>query len=79
MTSRAAGPHRDALALLGRRADHRDAERALLGAGWTACGAGDWVIALRSPDGTAAARISPFDPTGPISLWRGSRKPSGDS
>jgi hypothetical protein len=45
--------------------DHRDVENALLGAGWTPCGAGDWAIALRSPDGTAAARISPFDPTGP--------------
>ncbi|MFI5892455.1 nitroreductase family deazaflavin-dependent oxidoreductase [Actinoplanes sp. NPDC051513] len=56
-----AGP----LATLDRRADHRDVERALLAAGWTACGAGDWAIALRSPDGTAAARISPFDPTGP--------------
>jgi hypothetical protein len=46
-------------------ADHRVAERAFLAAGWTPCGAGDWAIALRSPDGTAAARISPFDPTGP--------------
>jgi hypothetical protein len=45
--------------------DHRDVEHALLAAGWTPCGAGDWAIALRSPDGTAAARISPFDPTGP--------------
>ena len=45
--------------------DHRDVERALLAAQWTPCGAGDWAIALRSPDGTAAARISPFDPTGP--------------
>ena len=39
----------------------------LLATGWTGCGAGDWAIALRSPDGTAAARISPFDPTGPYS------------
>lgn len=45
--------------------DHRGVERALRAAGWTSCGAGDWAIALRSPDGTAAARISPFDPTGP--------------
>jgi hypothetical protein len=45
--------------------DHRDVEHALLAAGWTPCGAGDWAIALRSPDGTSAARISPFDPTGP--------------
>jgi hypothetical protein len=42
-------------------------QQALVAAGWTACGAGDWAIALRSPDGTAAARISPFDPTGPYS------------
>ena len=48
-----------------RQVDHRDVEHALLAAGWTPCGAGDWAIALRSPDGTAAARISPFDPTGP--------------
>lgn len=45
--------------------DHRDVERKLRSAGWTPCGAGDWAIALRSPDGAAAARISPFDPTGP--------------
>jgi hypothetical protein len=72
MTSQDAGPHREALALLGRQADHRDVERALLAAGWTPCGAGDWAIALRSPDGTAAARISPFDPTGPycVALYR---------
>jgi len=55
----------DVLESLGRRADHRDAEEALRAAGWTTGGAGDWAIALRSPDGTAAARISPFDPTGP--------------
>jgi hypothetical protein len=53
------------LASLGPQADHRDVERTLLAAGWTPCGAGDWAIALRSPGGTAAARISPFDPTGP--------------
>jgi hypothetical protein len=55
------------LALIGPEATHRDAEQALLTAGWTPCGAGDWAIALRSPDGTTAARISPFDPTGPYS------------
>lgn len=49
------------------QADHRDAERALRAHGWTPGGAGDWAIALRSPDGTRAARISPFDPTGPYS------------
>jgi hypothetical protein len=67
MTSEKASPHREALDLLGRQADHRDAEQALLAAGWSPCGAGDWAIALRSPDGTAVARISPFDPTGPYS------------
>jgi hypothetical protein len=59
------GPHAATLALLRRDADHREARGALIAAGWTPCGAGDWAIALRSPDGTAAARISPFDPTGP--------------
>jgi len=67
MTSEVAGPYREALALLGPQADHRGVEQALLAAGWTPCGAGDWAVALRSPDGTAAARISPFDPTGPYS------------
>lgn len=67
MWSEGAGAHREALGLLGRQADHRDVEEALLAAGWTPCGAGDWAIALRSPAGTAAARISPFDPTGPYS------------
>ncbi|MET0424674.1 MAG: hypothetical protein ABW046_12410, partial [Actinoplanes sp.] len=46
-------------------ADHRDVERQLRREGWRPCGAGDWAVALRSPDGTRAARISPFDPTGP--------------
>jgi hypothetical protein len=68
MTFEEAGPHRETLALLGRQPDHRDAEQALLAAGWTPCGAGDWAIALRSPDGTAAARISPFDPAAPYSV-----------
>src|SRR3712207_6309357 len=67
MTSVPAGPHHAALGSLSRQADHRDVEQALLAAGWTPCGAGDWAIALRSPDGPAAARISPFDPTGPYS------------
>jgi hypothetical protein len=51
--------------LFGADADHREVEAALLAAGWTRGGAGDWAIALRSPDGAVAARISPFDPTGP--------------
>ncbi len=68
MTSEDAGAHSETLALLDRDADHRDAERALRAAGWTRCGAGDWAIALRSPEGTAAARISPFDPSSPYSV-----------
>jgi hypothetical protein len=60
----------------GRAPDHREAERALLAAGWTPCGAGDWAIAVRSPDGRAAARISPFDPVGPYTaaLYRQARR-----
>lgn len=46
-------------------ADHRDAERAYFAAGWRPCGEGDWAFALRSPDGSTVARISPFDPVGP--------------
>ncbi|MGO4454917.1 hypothetical protein [Arthrobacter sp. RAF14] len=53
------------LASLPPDADHRLAEHAFTSAGWTPCGAGDWAIALRSPDGSLVARISPFDPTGP--------------
>ncbi|WP_432950489.1 hypothetical protein ACQPXM_19235 [Kribbella sp. CA-253562] len=60
-----ADAYRDTLALIEPDADHREVERVLRAAGWTPCGAGDWAIALRSPDGAAAARISPFDPTGP--------------
>ncbi len=67
MTSQDAGLHRTVPGLTGRSADHAEVEQALLSAGWTPCGTGDWAIALRSPDGTAAARISPFDPTGPYS------------
>ncbi|HWV49959.1 MAG TPA: hypothetical protein VN035_10935, partial [Microbacterium sp.] len=46
-------------------ATHDDAERAFAAAGWSRIGAGDWAIALLSPDGRTVARISPFDPTGP--------------
>lgn len=46
-------------------ADHRAAEAAFADAGWTRCGAGDWAIALASPDGALVVRISPFDPVGP--------------
>jgi hypothetical protein len=67
MTSEKADPYRETLAMLGRHSDHRDVGRVLVAAGWSPCGAGDWAIALRSPDGAAAARISPFDPTAPYS------------
>lgn len=41
---------------------HRDALSALVLAGWLPCGVGDWAVALRSPAGRLAARVSPFDP-----------------
>ena len=53
------------LRALGQGTDHRDAESILRDGGWTSCGAGDWAIALRSPSGVHAARISPFDPAAP--------------
>lgn len=46
----------------GSCANHRDVERGLTALGWTRCGEGDWAVALRSPSGRHAARISPFDP-----------------
>jgi hypothetical protein len=55
------------LGLLPAQADYRDVETVLAGAGWTHGGVGDWAYAMRSPDGFTAARISPFDPTGPYS------------
>jgi hypothetical protein len=55
------------LSLVSRRSDYRDAEAALAGEGWARAGLGDWAFAMRSPDGLIAARISPFDPTGPYS------------
>jgi hypothetical protein len=60
------------LAELRVTADHREAEQVLRDAGWTSCGAGDWAIALRAPNGRTAARISPFDPAGPytVALYR---------
>lgn len=51
---------------LGTTTNHRTAERTLSRKGWSLCGAGDWAIALSSPDRALAARISPFDPTGPM-------------
>src|SRR6185312_3127575 len=57
---------KSSLASLAERPNHKDVERALLDDGWVRCGEGDWAFALRSPDGAAAARISPFDPVGPF-------------
>lgn len=51
---------------LGPATNHVEAEQHLADKGWKHCGAGDWAIALRSPDGALVARISPFDPTGPF-------------
>lgn len=45
--------------------DHAQVTALLRGAGWQDAGAGDWAIALRSPSGMRAARISPFDPAAP--------------
>ncbi|HUP84493.1 MAG TPA: hypothetical protein VM143_02390 [Acidimicrobiales bacterium] len=53
---------------LGTATNHVAAERRLRSKGWSPCGAGDWAIALASPDGALAARISPFDPTGPMTV-----------
>lgn len=59
-------PHRHAvLAGLDTAMTHRDAETLLRGAGWAPCGAGDWAVALASPENDIVARISPFDPIGP--------------
>ena len=65
MTEDKQAPWQGVLGLLSPQADHREAEDALVGDGWIPGGVGDWAIALRSPEGTVAARISPFDPTGP--------------
>ncbi|TDE94900.1 hypothetical protein EXU48_08930 [Occultella glacieicola] len=46
--------------------DHRQAHAHLVRAGWSVCGVGDWAVTLRSPDGTLAARVSPFDPAYPV-------------
>lgn len=56
----------------GGQVTHAEAETYLRGLGWVPCGAGDWAIALRSPDGSVVARISPFDPVGPftVALYR---------
>ena len=41
---------------------HRQVLAELAMQGWVPCGVGDWAVALRSPDGTLAARVCPFDP-----------------
>ncbi|WP_102157429.1 hypothetical protein [Zhihengliuella halotolerans] len=50
---------------LGPGATHRDIKEAVLAAGWTWCGDGDWASAFAAPGGAVVARISPFDPVGP--------------
>lgn len=54
------------IATIDPAADHVGADRHLRARGWVPCGEGDWAIALRSPSGKTAARISPFDPTAPF-------------
>ena len=41
---------------------HRQALAELASGGWVPCGVGDWAVALRSPEGSLAARVCPFDP-----------------
>ena len=41
---------------------HRQVLAELITEGWVPCGAGDWAVGLRSPDGTLVARVCPFDP-----------------
>jgi hypothetical protein len=41
---------------------HRQVLAKLAERGWVPCGVGDWAVALRSPEGTLAARVCPFDP-----------------
>lgn len=50
-----------------RRTGYRALTAMLERLGWTPCGRGDWAVALRSPSGAWAARISPFDPAAPHS------------
>ncbi|HEU4349698.1 MAG TPA: hypothetical protein VFR35_18125 [Actinoplanes sp.] len=59
----------DALADRGWGArSYRETLAELILLGWAPCGLGDWAVALRSPDGRHAARISPFDPAYPAFL-----------
>ncbi len=43
--------------------NHRDVRARLEALGWVKCGEGDWAIALRSPGGALAARVSAFEPS----------------
>ncbi|WP_157181541.1 hypothetical protein [Actinopolymorpha alba] len=45
--------------------NHHGARTRLEALGWTKCGEGDWAIALRSPGGRLAARVSAFEPSYP--------------
>ena len=44
------------------RLSHRQVLGELVNAAWVPSGAGDWAVALRSPDGSHIARVCPFDP-----------------
>ena len=41
---------------------HRQVLAGLVARDWVPIGAGDWALALRSPDGDLVARVCPFDP-----------------
>ncbi len=41
---------------------HRQVLAELVARDWVPFGAGDWAVALRSPDGALVARVCPFDP-----------------
>ena len=47
--------------LLWESLSHRQVLAELATEGWVPCGVGDWAVALRSPAGTLAARVCPFD------------------
>ena len=44
------------------RLSHRQVLGELVSEGWVPSGAGDWAVALRSPEGALIARVCPFDP-----------------
>ena len=48
--------------LLWESLSHRQVLAELTARGWVICGAGDWAVGLRSPDGAVVARVCPFDP-----------------